>query len=318
MSDGTPPAGAAPVGISALVREGARERADLRCERVQVRRILVRADPRPFVERWAVDAYAGCAFGCRYCDASGEWRIAVRIEAPRLLEREASRWDLHARPIALGVEGDPYPPGEASYRLTRRLLEILGRGRGLRLSLATRSTLIARDIEILRAAAQRSRLAVLLVVPALDEALARKLEPGAPGVGARLAALRALVDAGVPAGVRVPVLPGINDDPAALRAVLEAAARSRAGWASVHPVQGGAALRRRVCDWVRMRLPERLEAFRALAPPQGGVDPGWRAELRSTLAGLRREIGLPAAPPTLGARGVQLALPGLATPPRAA
>jgi DNA repair photolyase len=318
MSDGNPPVGAASVGIAALVREGARERADLRCERVQVRRILVRSDPRPFAERWAIDAYAGCAFGCRYCGAPAEWRIAVRVEAPRLLEREASRWDLHARPIALGVEGDPYPPAESSYRLTQRLLEILGRARGLRLSLATRSTLIARDVEILRAAAQRSRLAVLLVLPALDEGLARKLDPGAPGVGARLAALRALIDAGVPAGICVPVLPGINDDPAALRAVLEAAARSRAGWASVRPVQGDAALRRRVCDWVRIRLPERLEAFRALAPPQGGVDPGWRADLRSTLAALRREIGLPAAPPALQARSVQLALPGLATPPRAA
>ena len=318
MSDGNPPVGSAPVGIAALVREGARDRADLRCEAVPARRILVRADPRPFAERWAIDAYAGCAFGCRYCGAPAEWRIAVRAGAPALLEREASRWDLHARPIALGVEGDPYPPVESRYRLTQRLLEILARPRGLRLSLATRSSLIVRDTQLLRAVALRSRLAVLFVVPALDEALARKLDPGAPGVGARLAALTALVDAGVAAGVRVPVLPGINDDPAALRALLEAVARARAGWASVRPIAAGAALRRRLYDWVRIRLPERLDAFRALVPAPGGVDPAWRADLGSTLATLRREIGLPAAPQTLAPQGVQLALPGLATPPRAA
>ncbi len=323
MPDGNPPVGNPAVadhrvGIAALVREGARERADLRYDETPVRRILVRVDPRPFAERWAVDAYAGCAFGCRYCGASAEWRLSVRVGAPLLLEREATRWDLHARPIGLGVEGEPYPPAEARYRLTRRLLELLGRPRGLRLSLATRSTLIVRDAELLRATGQRSRLAVQLIVPAFNDALARKLDPGAPGPGARLAAVSALCDAGVPAGVLVPVLPGINDDPAALRDVLEGAARARAGWASVRPVELGALLRRRVFDWVRMRLPERLDAFRALAPAPGGVDAEWLATLRGALAALRREIGLPATPPSREPRAVQLALPGLATSPRAA
>ncbi len=318
MSEGTPPSDSAPAGVTALVREGSRERSDLRCETVVARRILVRADPRPFAERWSIDAYVGCAFGCRYCDATEEWRIEVRTEAPRLLEREASRWDLHARPIGIGVRGDPYPPVESRHRLTQRILEMLLRPCGLRLSLATRSTLIVRDAKLLCAAAQRSRLAVALLLPALDESLARKLDPGAPAPAARLAAVTTLVGAGVATGIRVPVLPGINDDRDSLRALLEAAARARASWASVRPISPGAALRRRVHDWVRIRLPERLDAFRALVPPPGGVDPGWRADLRATLAGLRREVGLPAAPPALERRSVQLALPGLVTPPRAA
>lgn len=309
-------------GIQALVAEGLRARQVAPCEPVYPRRILERDDPQPRNERWALDAYVGCAFGCRACaaaESSGpRERIGARVEAAALLAREAGRYDLHARPIVLGRAGDPYPLEEGRRKLTRALLAVLARERGLRLSLHTRSPLLLRDLDLLRALAERSRFAVHLIVGTADTALARKLEPGAPLVEARLAALSYLEQAGVPAGVSVPVLPELNDSRAALRAVFEAAAHARASWLAVAPVPLTPAVRRRVADWVRARMPEKLPAYRALAAARAPVDPEWRAELRATVADLRREIALPASPASSRSPAVQLALPGLASPSRAA
>jgi DNA repair photolyase len=309
-------------GIPALVAEGLRVRQLFPCEDLHPRRILERDDPRPRAERWALDAYVGCVFGCRACAASevpgARASLGVKVEAAALLAREAGRYDLHARPILIGRAGDPYPPEEGRRRLTRALLAILARQRGLRLALATRSTLLLRDLDLLRALAARSRFAVHLVVGSAVEPLARRLDPFAPAAEARLASLGYLADAGVPAGVAVPVLPEVNDSRESLRALFEAAARFRAGWLTVAPVPLTPEIRRRVAEWVRARMPEKLPAYRALAASGVPVDPDWRAELRATVAALRREIALPGSPVFAAGGGVQLALPGLDSPSRAA
>jgi DNA repair photolyase len=309
-------------GIPALVAEGLRAHDVAPYELLHPRRILERADPRPRSERWALDAYVGCAFGCRACSAA-EWpaargRIGVKLEAAALLERECGRYDLHARPIVLGCAGDPYPAEEGRRKLTRALLSVLARQRGLRLALVTRSTLLLRDLDVLRTLAQRSRFAAHVVLGSAAPELARKLDPGAPSAEARLSSLRYLAEAGVPAGLAVPVLPEVNDSRADLRALFEAAARAHGRWIAVAPVPLTPPVRRRVADWVRSRMPEKLAAYRALAVSREAVDPAWRAELRETVAALRREIALPAAPRLAGSAAVQLALPGLAAPSRAA
>jgi DNA repair photolyase len=308
-------------GIQTLIADGLRARQVAPCELLHPRRLLQRYDPQPRNERWALDAYVGCVFGCRACSAAAgseePARIGVKVEAAALLTREAGRYDLHARPIAMGVAGDPYPAEEGRRKITRALLALLARERGLRLSLHTRSPLLLRDLDLLRALAGRSRLAVHVIVPAGDPGLARKLEPGAPSLEARLASLRYLAQADVPAGLSLPVLPELNDSRAALRAVFAAAADAHAGWLGISVVPLTPPVRRRVAEFVRARMPEKLPAYRALAAAGAPVDPEWRAELRSTVAALRREIALPALP-AAAQRAVQLPLPGLDSPSRAA
>jgi DNA repair photolyase len=63
-----------------------------------------------------------------------------------------------------------------------------------------------------------------MTVTTLDRRLARLLEFRAPTPDLRLAAVRALREAGLPAGVTIsPVLPDITDAPASLEAVIAAA-----------------------------------------------------------------------------------------------
>ena len=203
-----------PSGIQALIGEDLRERAGVRYTELGARQILNHCDTRRMPDCWTINPYRGCSFGCRYCYArytheflgiddplEFERHIFVKKGAPGVLEREATERKLRARPIAIGTATDPYQPAEARYQLTRGILEVLGRYRGLRLSLTTKSALVVRDLDLLGRLREHSELTVHVSVITTHRELARKLDPGAPTPGRRLRTVRTLVDAGIPTGV---------------------------------------------------------------------------------------------------------------------
>lgn len=96
-------------------------------------------------------------------------------------------------------------------------------------SIITKNALVTRDIDLLARLARYRCAAVHVSITTLDADLAGKLEPRAARPEYRLRTLRALADAGIPAGVMVaPVIPGLTDAelPAILAAAAQAGARS--------------------------------------------------------------------------------------------
>ena len=172
----------------------------------------------------SVDAYRGCAQGCFYCftrpgrvrmgvhaGLDCDHRIVAKQGAPELLERELGAAGYWPAPIALGANADPYLPIERRHRVTRSLLEVLQRARHP-LSIITKSNLILRDLDILRAMGRDRLVRVFVSVPTLDREVARKMEPQAPTPDKRLETIEALNDVGVPTGVMIaPIIPAIND-----------------------------------------------------------------------------------------------------------
>ena len=76
----------------------------------------------------------------------------------------------------------------------------------------TKSELIARDADVLGELACNQYCCVAFSITTADDPLACLLEPGAPSPSRRWAALRALADAGVTAGVWLnPMLPFLTD-----------------------------------------------------------------------------------------------------------
>jgi len=191
---------------------------------------------------WTINPYRGCEFGCTYCYARysheylgmEDWldfqdKIFVKREAPTRLAQELGWARLDEEAIALGTVTDPYQPAERDYRITRRLLEVLARTRGLRLSITTKSTLIARDLDLLQAIASRGRLTINVSLITLNRRIARILEPRAPTPEKRLASIRTLAAAGLQVGVfAMPVLPGLTDSPRALEALVSRSAEAGA------------------------------------------------------------------------------------------
>ena len=92
-----------------------------------------------------------------------------------------------------------------------------------------------RDLPLLVAAGKVTDVSTAFSIPTLDEEAWRRTEPGSPHPRARMDAVAALNEAGVPCGVMVaPLLPGITDDPEGIRDVVEAAIE--AGATHVSPI----------------------------------------------------------------------------------
>jgi DNA repair photolyase len=165
-------------------------------------------------DKLTFNPYTGCDHGCLYCYASSyipnfhDCRPKKNL-LPRL-KKEAAR--LSGELVSISNSSDPYPRLEQKLGLTRKCLEILADSR-CRLQIVTKSDLAVRDIDIL----QKVPCVVSVTVLTADDALSRRLEPGAPVSSKRLTAIESLVNAGIPTTVRIdPVIPFVNDDVAEL------------------------------------------------------------------------------------------------------
>ena len=198
---------------------------------------------------WTINPYRGCEFGCKYCYARYAHEF-MELRDPDLFERKIFAKQFHAASfraelkrvkrgqcIWIGTATDPYQPAERRFRITRQILEVLARQRGLDFGITTKSDLVSRDAELLAQAARDNAVRVNLTITTLDEGLARLLEPRAPRPALRLAAVRKLADAGISVGVLAhPVMPLINDKEESLDEICAAAAANGASWFSAAPL----------------------------------------------------------------------------------
>lgn len=212
-------------------------------EYIPAKRLLIRnRDTGWFGTDYTLNLYRGCCHGCIYCDSrsacyriDGFDRVRAKENALPLLRDELRR---KIRPgfVGLGSMSDPYNPYEAELQLTRRALELLDACQ-FGAAIATKSDLIARDIDVLSAMKEHVPVLCKVTVTTTDEALAAKLEPHAPSPARRLEAVRRLAEAGIFTGVLLmPVLPFLEDSADSVLAVTEAAAR--AGARFVYPAFG--------------------------------------------------------------------------------
>jgi len=186
-----------------------------------------------------------------------ESHILVKEDAPELLAKTlgSPRWKPEV--VAIGAVTDPYQPVERRLQLTRRCLRVFADFRNP-CAIVTKGALVARDLDVLRELADHDCVAVNVSVTSLDDGLRRRLEPRASSPAARLRAVEALAQAGIPVGVMVaPIIPGLTDEE--IPAIVEAAAR--AGARTVHPIV--LRLPHGVADlfeaWLRRHVPERAD-----------------------------------------------------------
>jgi DNA repair photolyase len=208
--------------------------AKLEIREEHAKTILSRNDSPDLSFRWSVNPYRGCYHGCAYCYARashGYWglgagtdfdrKLVVKVNAVELFEQSLAdpRWE--GEWITLSGNTDCYQPIEASYRLTRRILEVSARYRQP-IGVITKSSLIRRDVDVLSDLARRGQLKVTISAAMPDDAMGRALEPWASPISRRFEAMRALADAGIEVGISLaPIIPGVNDD--AIAGLLERA-----------------------------------------------------------------------------------------------
>ncbi len=227
---------------------------ETRVREERARSIVSRNDSPDIGFSQSVNPYRGCEHGCVYCFARPshaylnlspgldfETRLFAKTNAAERLRAEFSRKAYRCVPIALGINTDAYQPIERRYRITRALIEVMAECRHP-FSLITKNALVTRDIDLLAPLAEQRLVTVYFSVTTLDNRLSARMEPRASAPHARLRAMRALADAGVPVGVMAaPMIPMIND--CELEAILEASHDAGA----------------RAAGYVLLRLPHELK-----------------------------------------------------------
>lgn len=216
--------------------------ADLRVYEEEARSILSANKSPDLGFSWSVNPYRGCFHACSYCYARPshqyldlgagtdfERKLFVKTNAPKLLTEAFERPSWKGEQITFSGNTDCYQPLELERRLTRELLTICAAFRNP-VGIITKSAMIERDIDVLQDLQRDASVHVYISIPFLDRTMARRIEPGAPSPSARLAAMRALSEAGIPVGLALaPIIPGLNDDQ--VLPILEAAAENGARFA---------------------------------------------------------------------------------------
>lgn len=218
----------------------------------------------------SINAYRGCEHGCVYCFARPthaylglspgldfETKLFAKPNAAALLKKELSKPGYQCQPIALGTNTDPYQPIERTYRITRQILEVLS-ACNHPVSIVTKSAMIERDMDILADMAKRGLAHVSLSVTTLDRKLARRMEPRAAAPERRIAALKALSEAGIPSGVLVaPIIPALTDSE--MEVILEACAQAGAQWAGYVLLRLPLEVKDLFKEWLETHEPGRSE-----------------------------------------------------------
>ena len=232
----------------------------------------------------SVNPYRGCEHGCVYCFARPshayldlspgldfETKLFAKTNAAELLRAELAKPGYVPAPIALGINTDGWQPIERDHGISRACLELLLETKHP-LSIVTKGSAIARDLDLLAQLAQHGLVSVFVSVTTLDNALSSKLEPRAAAPHTRLKMISAVRDAGVPVGVLVaPVIPMITDRH--LEHILEAACEAGARAAGYVLLRLPHELKAVWREWLRLHYPERAEHVMSLIQQmRGGKD----------------------------------------------
>lgn len=248
------------------------------------RSIIARNDSPDIPFEQSINPYRGCEHGCVFCYARPthayldlspgldfETRLIYKPDAAALLREELSKPSYRCRHIMLGSNTDPYQPIERQLRVTRAVLEVLAETLHP-VAIITRSTLVLRDLDLLRSMAAQGLASVYISITTFDTDLKRKLEPRSAASMARLHVMRELTAAGVPVGVMAaPMIPAVNDSE--LEAILTRAAEAGATRAGYTLLRLPYEVKDLFREWLAQHLPDRAAHVMSLVQDaRGGKD----------------------------------------------
>jgi DNA repair photolyase len=198
--------------------------------------------------------------------------------------------------IALGTATDPYQPGEARERVTRRFLEMVAQHRNVRLGITTKGSLVLRDLDLLVRIHRRSTLSVhvSLISPHAD--LVRRLEPLAPPPAVRLEVMRRLAAAGIEVWLALaPVLPAITDGEEDLDRLLGEVSAAGVERLFHNVLFLRSPTKEKYLRWLEAAFPQYLEAYRRAYGRRVYLEGRYRDQVRERIERLRKRHGIEAA-----------------------
>lgn len=165
-----------------------------------------------------MNIYKGCCHGCIYCDSRSDCYQIADFDQVRVKENalQIIRDDLRRKSkrgvVGTGAMSDPYNPFERELQLTRHALELCDAFE-FGAAIATKSTLLERDIDVLQSIAEHSPVLLKVTVTTASDELAGKIEPHVAVSSERFRMIEKLSRAGLYTGILLmPVLPFLEDN----------------------------------------------------------------------------------------------------------
>ena len=286
-------------------REDLREKGGVTYRELRARSLLNKCDAPQMPFTWTVNPYRGCAMGCRYCYATYTHEfmgittpedfhslVYVKVGAEEETAKRLASAVRRGERIALGTATDPYQPGEAESRVTRRFLELVARHRGVRLGITTKGALVLRDVDLLQRIAARSDVSVHVSLMSPRADLLRRLEPWAPPPEVRLEMMRRLVEAGVDTWLGLaPILPAITDAEPDLDRLLALARESGVRRLFSNVLFLRSPTREKYLRFIAAEFPRYLEAYRKAYEGRVYLGGAYRQRIHDRIDRLKRRHG---------------------------
>ena len=186
-----------------------------------------------FWGRYTINPYSGCAHACIYCDARSnryylqqdfENEVIVKIDIDKILESKIQNArNLLPDVVAPGGVNDAYQPIEMQEKNTLKILRIF-KDNKFPINLATKSSLITRDISLLNEIAKDTWCTIGFSITTTDEQLASFLEPFSSPPKVRLKAIKTIKEKGPQIQVGtyfMPIIPYLEDNEENLESVIK-------------------------------------------------------------------------------------------------
>lgn len=228
-------------------------------QEIEVKSVLSKSN-LPVCE-YSVNPYVGCTHACQYCYASFMKRFTNHPE-PWGDFLDVKYWPEIKNPkkyagkeLFIGSVTDPYNPQEEVYGRTRALLEQL-QGSGAKISIATKSDLILRDLDLIKTFPDTR---VSWSINTLDETFREDMDK-AVSIQRRLAAMEVFHKAGVRTTCFIsPIFPGITN---VKEIIQRAKAQCNLIWLENLNLRGG--YKAVIMDYIQKKSPDLLPLYQEI------------------------------------------------------
>lgn len=218
-----------------------------------------------FGKDYNMNLYKGCSHGCIYCDSRSDcYGIdnfdTVRVKANAIdIIRTELKSKVKKGVIGTGAMSDPYNPFEKHYELTRQALELINIYK-FGVAIDTKSSLITRDIDVLKGINAHSPVIVKITITTCDDELCKIIEPNVALSSERFSAIKQLADNGIYTGIILtPVLPFLEDTSDNIKGIVHLAHENGAKFIYAGL---GVTLRQNQREWYYKKLNEHFPGLR--------------------------------------------------------
>ncbi len=256
---------------------------------------------RTFSTNWDANIYRGCAHNCRYCFAQYTHRyletanffqdIFVKITAPEILAKELAKKKWKKYPVNVCGISDCYQPAEAKYKIMPKVIKAFLMNKNP-LVIVTKSTLILRDIALIKKMNKVAQVSVICSVSTLDEEKRKLIEPNAAPTLERLDMLKEFNEIGCQTAVLfMPIIPYISDDEQNLDDIFRITKENNLGSINAWPLHLRGNTKAHFYSFLRESFPHLLPKYHILYR-NGSVSYQYRQNLEERIRALRDKYRL--------------------------